>query len=132
MNYTFSDEDIKTIEKFIEIKKKGLYVDAGQLANVYNRVLHKSVAPTSCGSCMRTRIQELENALIHFKAKLAQIEEKVEEPIVVKEEENKGLVEAGNDVLEEQKESVEEMKEETVEEKKEVTVKPVKKAKNKK
>lgn len=63
----WTDEDIKLVEKFIEIKRKGFYVDGGQLTQVYNRVLEKSVAPTNCGSCLRQRVQELEDALNRFK-----------------------------------------------------------------
>ena len=73
----FTDEDVKLIEKFIQIRNSGFYCDGGQLTEVYNRVLEKSVAPTNCGSCMRQRISELETALNRFKA------------MVVKEEEEK-------------------------------------------
>ena len=65
MNYTFTDEDVKKVEKFIEIKNKGFYCDGAQLTEVYNRVLGKHVNPTSCGSCLRQRVTELENALNH-------------------------------------------------------------------
>lgn len=73
----WNSEDIKMVEKFIEIRNKGYYCDGGQLTEVYNRVLEKSVAPTNCGSCMRQRISELETALNRFKA------------MVVKEDEEK-------------------------------------------
>ena len=49
----FSKEDISLIEKFIEIKNKGLYADGSQVTEVYNRVLEKSVNVTNCGSCIR-------------------------------------------------------------------------------
>ena len=63
----WSNEDIKLVEKFIEIRNKGFYCDGGQLTEVYNRVLNKRVASTSCGSCIRQRINELEGALNQFK-----------------------------------------------------------------
>ena len=63
----FTDEDVKLIEKFIEIRNRGYYADSAQLNDVYNRVLEKNVAPTSCGSCMRARISELETATNQFK-----------------------------------------------------------------
>ena len=63
----WTDEDVKLVEKFIEIKRKGFYVDGGQLTSVYNRVLEKSVGVTNCGSCLRQRVQELEDALNRFK-----------------------------------------------------------------
>lgn len=63
----FTDEDIKLIEKFIDIKDRGYYVEGGQLTQVYNRVMEKNVASTSCGACLRQRINELQVALQQFK-----------------------------------------------------------------
>lgn len=63
----WTDEDIKIVEKFIDIKNRGYYCDGGQLTVVYNRVLEKNVPTTNCGSCMRARIGELETALKAFK-----------------------------------------------------------------
>lgn len=71
----FTDEDVKLIEKFIEIRNRGYYADSVQLTEVYNRVLEKSAPPTNCGSCMRTRISELETALNQFKKTLEVKEE---------------------------------------------------------
>ena len=87
MNWT--SEDIKMVEKFIEIKNKGFYCDGTQLTQVYNRVLDKRVAPTNCGSCIRGRINELEDALNRFK-KLSETktEVKVEDS---PQEENKAV-----------------------------------------
>lgn len=76
----WTSEDVSMVEKFIEIKNKGYYCDGGQLTQVYNRVLEKNVPPTNCGSCMRTRISELETALNQFKKTLE---------VTAKEEENK-------------------------------------------
>ncbi len=63
----WTSEDIKMIEKFIDIKNRGFYVDGGQLTDVYNRVLEKNVPITNCGSCLRQRVNELEQALNKFK-----------------------------------------------------------------
>lgn len=71
----WNDEDVKLVEKFIDIKNRGFYCDGTQLTTVYNRVLEKNVAPTSCGSCMRARISELETALNQFKKTLEVKEE---------------------------------------------------------
>lgn len=71
----FTDEDVKLIEKFIDIRNRGYYADSAQLNDVYNRVLEKNVPPTSCGSCMRARISELETALNQFKKTLEVNEE---------------------------------------------------------
>ena len=91
MNWT--NEDVKLVEKFIEIRNKGFYCDGGQLTEVYNRVLDKRVAPTNCGSCIRARINELEGALNSFK-KLSETktEDKVED---IPQEENKKPTRAG-------------------------------------
>ena len=71
----FTDDDVKLIEKFIEIRNRGYYADSAQLTEVYNRVLEKSAPPTNCGSCMRARISELETALNQFKKTLEVKEE---------------------------------------------------------
>lgn len=71
----WTNEDIVLVEKFIDIKNRGFYCDGAQLTTVYNRVLEKNVAPTSCGSCMRARISELETALNQFKKTLEVKEE---------------------------------------------------------
>lgn len=94
MEYTFTKEDIEKVEKFIDIKNRGYYCDGSQLTAVYNRVLHKNVNTTNCGSCIRARIQELENALNAFK----RLSEKVstDEPTPVKEDGNKATGEAEN------------------------------------
>ena len=91
MNWT--NEDVRLVEKFIEIRNKGFYCDGGQLTEVYNRVLDKRAAPTNCGSCIRQRINELEGALNSFK-KLSEAQTK-QEVDNTKEEENKAVKKAG-------------------------------------
>ena len=87
MNWT--NDDVKMVEKFIELKTKGFYCDGAQLTEVYNRVLDKRVNPTNCGSCIRQRINELEDALNHYKK--SQEELKEQEVDNVPQEENKEL-----------------------------------------
>lgn len=82
----FSKEDIELIEKFIEIKNKGFYADGKQLTEVYNRVLERNVNITNCGSCLRGRVQELENALRAYRKSQEAL--KTEEPISDTPEEN--------------------------------------------
>lgn len=72
----WNKEDIELVEKFIQIRNKGYYADGTQLTEVYNRVLDKRVNPTNCGSCIRQRINELEEALNRFK----RLSEKPSEP----------------------------------------------------
>lgn len=74
----WTDEDVKLVEKFIEIRNKGYYVSGEQLTEVYNRVLNKRVNVTSCGSCLRQRVNELADALDRFKRQL-EVEKKKEE-----------------------------------------------------
>lgn len=94
-----SQEDIELIKKFIEIKNRGYYADGKQLTEVYNRVLNKNVNVTSCGSCLRGRVQELENALNQFNAMVKRQEEKAQEELKkvevdnVSPDENKEAVE---------------------------------------
>lgn len=67
---TWTKEDIALVEKFIDIKNRGYYVDGRQLTEVYNRVLNKNANVTNCGSCLRQRTNELETALLRFKKQL--------------------------------------------------------------
>ena len=87
MEYNWSKEDIQLVEKFIDIKNRGYYVDGKQLTEAYNRILNKRVNPTNCGSCLRQRTNELEQALERFKRLSEAL--KPEEPIVAKEEDKK-------------------------------------------
>lgn len=61
----WSEEDIKKVEKFIEIRNRGYYVSGQELTEVYNRLLGKHVNSTQCSSCLRQRCAELETALNH-------------------------------------------------------------------
>lgn len=89
----FTDENIKLIEKFIEIRRRGFYCNGEELTKVYNEVLEKNVHVTNCSSCMRARISELEGALNQFKRKmvLSSPSESVEESeqTTIKAEDNK-------------------------------------------
>lgn len=95
INYNFSDEDIKKVERFIEIKNKGMYCDGAQITDVYNRVLGKKAAVTNCGSCLRARVSELETALNHFKASEALKKVEVDN---APQEVNKEAVKTGNNL----------------------------------
>lgn len=99
MNYIFTNDDIAFIERAIELKNKGFFIDGKQVTDVYNRVLQKRANPTNCGSCIRQRITELEAALNSFKAKMAQESVKETEVDNTKEEVKEELTEAGNDEI---------------------------------
>lgn len=86
---TFNKTDIDLIRKFEEIKNKGYYASGSEVTSVYNRVFGTTLSSTSCGSCIRGRIQQMVNALNDFEAKIkAQEATKVEEPNTTAEENN--------------------------------------------
>lgn len=109
INYNFTNEDVQFVERAIELKNKGYYIDSMQLTEHYNRILNKHVNNTTCGSCMRQRVSELEGALNHYKANkaISRASDSVEEveprpskglednevalPTVTKEDKNKRL-----------------------------------------
>lgn len=92
----WTNEDVKLVEKFIDIKDRGYYVEGYELTQVYNRVLEKNVQPTNCGSCLRQRINELQVALEQFK-KSIEVNSKASEEVLedkvdnTKEEDKKPL-----------------------------------------
>lgn len=85
--FTFTSDDIRLVERFIEIKNKGYYCDGKQLTEAYNRILGKNVNVTNCGSCLRQRVCELEAALNKFKELSKKSEE--EKPNTEEEKPNK-------------------------------------------
>lgn len=91
----WTDELVKKVERFIEIKNKGLYADGTEIARVYNEVLEKRITPTNCGACNRARVSELENALNHYKASEAKKQEEVDS---IKEEVKEAVTEARNNL----------------------------------
>lgn len=66
----WTSEDIRLVEKFIEIRNKGYYVSGEELTSAYNRILNKRVNVTQCGSCLRQRVNELEESLNRYKRSL--------------------------------------------------------------
>ena len=84
MNFTEKDKEL--VRKFISIKKRGLYVDSMHLTEAYNRILDKNVRNTTCGSCMRARIAELESALNKWEADEAKLKAQEQAKEEIKEE----------------------------------------------
>ena len=99
---TWSDEDIKLVEKFIMIKNNGYYASGQEVTNVYNRILGKNVSPTNCASCIRGRISELETALNKFKKKI-----EIENKAISEGVESVGDTEVNNSKVEGNKANVE-------------------------
>lgn len=106
-NYVMTSEDVEKIEKLIEIRNHGFYASGEEVTTLYNRVLNKHLAPTNCGSCIRQRVGELEQALNHFKSKINKEQEiaseSVSEPQVdnTSQEEHNAAVDAGKDAIRE-------------------------------
>lgn len=92
-----SEEDKTLIKKLINIKNRGYHCSGKQVTEIYNRVLNKTAKPTSCSTCIRARVQELENALKQYEAeeaqKKAQEALKAEAPTPIKEEEKQAPTE---------------------------------------
>lgn len=71
----WTESDIEKVRKFIDIKNRGHYAESHELTSVYNRVLEKHVSNTTCGSCLRQRVEELERALRQYEADKAKKEQ---------------------------------------------------------
>lgn len=91
-----TDDDKKLIRKLIEIRNRGYYCSSDVLKNLYNRVFEANWKGTSCSSCMRAKVTELEKALKQWEEqeakeaqKKAQEALKQEEPTDTKAEEEK-------------------------------------------
>ena len=94
----FTEEDKAAVRKLIEIKNRGYYCSSEVLKNLYNRVFETNWKGTTCGSCMRAKLTELEKALRQWEqqeAKEAEIKAqeaiKQEAPTDTKAEEEKPL-----------------------------------------
>ena len=83
----WTDKNVKLVEKFIDIRNRGLYCSGEQLTKVYNEVFEKNVHVTNCSSCMRQRISELEKALNKFKKQM-ELENKAQEALKQEEVDN--------------------------------------------
>lgn len=84
-----TSEDIAWVEKLIQIKNRGGLADGKVVTNLYNKLLQKNERPTSCGSCIRGRVQQLENWYNIYKKQL--------EVINNIPEEKEGLVDTKNE-----------------------------------
>lgn len=83
---TISDENRSIIRKFENIMRRGLYASGEQVTQIYNSVLDKNVRPTNCGSCIRSRITELVNALNKWEADEAKLKAQEQAKEEIKEE----------------------------------------------
>ena len=92
-----TNEDAEKIRRFKEISDKGFYASGQEVTDLHNKVLGTRLASTNCGSCIKTRINALVDALNKFERQMAQKSVPEVEVDNTKEEENKAAVEARNE-----------------------------------
>lgn len=85
-----TNEQIEKIKAFEVKMNHGYTVNGGDVTNLYNEVLNKSVAPTNCGSCIRRRIAEMVEAMHIFISKQEEEEAKKKEEEVVEDKPKRG------------------------------------------
>ena len=77
MSYNFTSEDVKLVEKLIDLKNRGFYASGQEVTDLHNKVLGTRLASTNCSACIRQRITALETALNAFK-RAVELEKKQE------------------------------------------------------
>jgi hypothetical protein len=55
----WNEQDLALFERMRAAVKKGYYLHGKEVTDLYNRVLNKNLAATSCASCIRQRYNEL-------------------------------------------------------------------------
>lgn len=85
INTEITKEDIVAAESMWKARQKGLYYNSGLVTNLYNKLYHTNLNPTSCGSCIRHRIDGIWKKIEEYK--------KITEPQVPEENNEK---ESGN------------------------------------
>lgn len=79
-------EDIVAAESMWKARQKGLYYNSGLVTQLYNKLYHTNLNPTSCGSCIRHRIDGIWKKIEEYK--------KITEPQVPEDKNNEK--ESGN------------------------------------
>ena len=108
-----TSEDIAWVEKLIEIKNRGGLADGRIVTNLYNKLLQKNERPTSCGSCIRGRVQQLENWYNNYKKQL-EVEENTHSEATETTSEEEKTTEVINNITKEKEVPVEAKNEEKV------------------
>lgn len=85
INTEITKEDIVAAESMWKARQKGLYYNSGLVTQLYNKLYHTNLNPTSCGSCIRHRIDGIWKKIEEYK--------KITEPQVPEENNEK---ESGN------------------------------------
>lgn len=74
-----TNEQIEKINLLSYAKTKNMRVNAKEVTDLYNEVMGKRVRMTTCQTCIRNRIGELEGRLAMFKEQQEKLK-KVEQP----------------------------------------------------
>lgn len=64
---TMNKEVEEKINFYVERKNRNQYVNASSVTALYNELFHTNKPITTCGSCLRRYIQEMENYLNKIK-----------------------------------------------------------------
>lgn len=81
INTEITKEDIVAAESMWKARQKGLYYNSGLVTQLYNKLYHTNLNPTSCGSCIRHRIDGIWKKIEEYK--------KITEPQVQEEQNEK-------------------------------------------
>lgn len=102
-------EQIEKIKTFSYARQRNLRVNAREFTDFFNEVMGTNVRITTCSTCIRRRIQELENRLKQFEEqnKVEEQEQPVETESDV-EQTQEEVVKEKEDVVEEQSEEIKE------------------------
>ena len=91
-NIEITKEDIELAQKMWDARQKGLYFNSGLVTQLYNKLYNTNLKATSCGSCIRRRIEQIWSKVEEYK-KLTEPpkeeEKKIEENATSKENVNK-------------------------------------------
>lgn len=58
-NNEITKEDIQLAEKMWDARQKGLYYSSNKVTDLFNKLYNTKLANTSCGSCIRHRIEQI-------------------------------------------------------------------------
>lgn len=70
-----TSDDIKKVRAFVDIKNRGMVASSVEVTTLYNKLTNAYHANTTCSTCIRQRIEQMEKIVNDY---LAQV--KVEEP----------------------------------------------------
>lgn len=96
-DYEITAEDIKLAERMHDARQKGLYFETRAVTSLYNRLYHTNLSATSCGSCLRKRIDGIWKKIQELKELTEPKEEIIEQKIEENGEEHKVIGKSGGE-----------------------------------